>query len=161
MSYNDSEESGVFADFYEFDGGSDMKRLLWPICIVLIAIVLFSGFGGTDDVAFQDPSSVSEAAFSMRTSGYEDVTSFLVGRFVGDGGTSLRFDGAGGVTETSASLDLREGTAILTQSKGGAALLQLSIGGTSQLYSFQLISAEGAFTLTDADGNSETFQPMP
>ena len=138
-----------------------MKRLLWPICIVLIAIVLFSGFGGTEDIAPQDPSSVSEAAFAMRTAGYEDVTSFLVGRFTGDSGTNLRFDGMGGVTETSPSLELREGSAILTQSKGGATLLQLSIDGTQQLYTFQLVSAEGAFTLTDADGHSETFQPAP
>lgn len=138
-----------------------MKRLLWPICIVLIAIVLFSGFSGAEDMAPQDLSSVSEAAFAMRTSGYEDVTSFLVGNFVGDSGMKLRFDGVGGVTETSPSLDLRSGTAVLTQSQGGAALLQLSIDGTPQLYSFQLVSAEGAFTLTDAEGNSETFQPLP
>ena len=138
-----------------------MKRLLWPICIVLLAIVLFSGFGGTEELAFQDPSSVSEAAFAMRTSGYEDVTSFLVGRFLGDQGTSLRFDGVGGFSETSVNLDTRAGTVSLIQSEGGAALLQLTVDGTPQLYTFQLISAEGAFTLTDADGNSETFQPTP
>ena len=138
-----------------------MKRLLWPICIVFVAIVLFSGFGGTDDMAPQDLSSVSEAAFAMRTSDYEDVTSFLVGRFVGDQGSSLRFDGLGGFSETGANLDTRAGSVILTQSEGGATLLQLRIGDTVQLYSFQLISAEGAFTLTDANGNSETFQPSP
>ena len=138
-----------------------MKRLLWPICIVLIAIVLFSGFGGTEDGAFQEPASVSEAAFAMRTTGYEDVTSFLVGRFLGDQGTSLRFDGVGGFSETGVNLDTRQGTVTLTQSEGGAALLRLTVDGTPQLYTFQLISAEGAFTLTDANGDSETFQPTP
>lgn len=139
-----------------------MKRLLWPICVVLIAIVLFSGFSGTDDGigGMQDSLSVSEAAFAMRTSSSEDVTSFLVGRFAGDKGTTLRFDGVGGVSEISVGLVIREGTAILTQSEGGAALLQLSIDDTLQLYTFQLVSAEGAFTLTDANGDSETFQPI-
>lgn len=137
-----------------------MKRLLWPVCVVLIAIVLFSGFIGTEDGTSQSPVSVSEAAFAIRTSDCEDVTSFLVGRFDGDKGKRLRFDGVGGVWETSVNLDTREGTAILTQSEGGAALLQLNIGGTLQLYTFQLVSAEGDFTLTDADGNSETFQPL-
>lgn len=137
-----------------------MKRLLWPVCIVLIAIVLFSGFSGMEDGVAQGPVSVSEAAFAVRTSSCEDVTSFLVGCFDSDKGTRLRFDGAGGVIETSMNLDTREGTALLTQTAGGTALLQLSVGDSLQLYTFQLVSAEGAFTLTDADGGSETFQPV-
>lgn len=137
-----------------------MKRLLWPVCVVLIAIVLFSGFIGTENGVTQDPDSVSEAAFAMRTSDCEDVTGFLVGRFDGDKGTRLRFDGVGGVWETSASLETREGSAVLTQSEGGAALLQLRLDGTLRLYTFRLASAEGDFVLTDADGNSETFQPL-
>lgn len=139
-----------------------MKRLFWPVCVVLVAIIVFSGFGGAgSDGQAQDSFSVSEAAFAVRTSGSEDVTSFLVGRFQGDQGTSLRFDGVGGVWETGSNLVSREGSVTLSQSGNGATLLQLRFDGVSLLYTFRLESAAGDFSLTDVSGNCELFAPQP
>ena len=137
-----------------------MKRLLLPVCVILIAIVLFSGIGNNGEANAPENLSVSEAAFVIRTSDSEDASAFLVGRFQGEQGTRLNFDGAGTAEKTSVNLTMESGTYVLTQASGGTALLQIKFGGELRLYTFSLTSNEGAFRLTDADGNSEIFTPL-
>ena len=79
-----------------------MKRLLLPICIVALLALLISAFSGKDkpaEAAEETPrfSTVSEAAFSMRSTGSEDATSFLIGSFAGEHGEKLVFNGKGEV----------------------------------------------------------------
>ena len=138
-----------------------MRRLLLPVCIIFIAIVLFSVAGNPGGMkAVPDAISVSEAAYSVRAESGETVNAFLVGRFAGNQGTNLSFDGVGAVKQTKSNLDSIDGSYTLTQSKSGAALLQLRFGDTVKMYSFELTSPEGNFRLTDADGNTEIFRPI-
>lgn len=137
-----------------------MKRLLIPVCIILIAIVVISGVGGKDgakDVA--RPVSVEEAAFAMRTSKTEDATSFLVGRFAREDGEHLSFNGSGEVQRISANLVTETGECQLTQADDGSAILKMRFDGELTMYSFRLASPEGQFTLTDADGAVTTYTP--
>ena len=138
-----------------------MKRLLLPVGIILIAIVLFSAAGNPGRMrAVPDAVSVSEAAYSMRTNSGETANSFLIGRFAGNQGTNLAFDGVGAVKQTMSNLDSIEGSYTLTQSSSGAALLQIVLEDSAKMYSFELTSPEGNFRLTDADGNTEIFRPI-
>ena len=137
-----------------------MKRLLVPVCIIFIAIVLFSVAGNPSAQAVPDAISVSEAAYSVRAGASETANAFLVGRFAGNQGTNLSFDGVDAVKQTKANLDAAEGSYTLTQSKSGPALLQLRFGEALKMYSFELTSPEGDFRLTDADGNTEFFRPV-
>ncbi len=142
-----------------------MKRLLLPICIVALLALVISAFGGkgkpaekaTDAPRF---STVSEAAFSMRSSGSEDATSFLIGTFAGEHGEKLVFNGAGDVKRVMQNLSSVAGTYSLLQSADGATILNLSIGGAEKIYAFTIASPDGGFTIRDADGNTETFTPV-
>ena len=139
---------------------SATKRLLVPVALILVLIALFSLGGHRGVHAVPEGLSVSEAAYSVRSETAETVNSFLVGRFSGNQGTNLSFDGVGSVKQTEVNLDGVEGSYTLTQSRSGAALLQLCFDGTVTLYSFALTSPEGDFRLTDADGNTEYFRPV-
>ncbi len=140
-----------------------MKRLLLPICIVALVAILLSAVGGKEKAAKTEPrfSTVSEAAFSMRSSGAEDATSFLVGSFTGEHGEKLVFSGTGEVKRVMQNLSSVTGTYSLLQSTDGASILSLDIAGASKIYAFMLSSPDGAFTIRDADGNGETFTPVP
>ena len=142
-----------------------MKKLLLPICIVALLALLISAINGKakpETAAEAAPrfSTVSEVAFSMRSSGSEDATSFLVGSFAGEHGEKLVFNGFGEVKRVLQNLSSTTGTYSLLQSADGAALLDLSIGGAEKIYSFAIASPEGGFTVRDADGKQETFMPV-
>ena len=140
-----------------------MRKLLLPICIIALAAILFSAVGGKQKPAEETPrfTTVSEAAFSMRSSGSEDATSFLVGSFSGEHGEKLNFSGTGEVKRILQNLSSVTGTYSLLQSTDGASILRLDIGGVSKLYAFSVSSQEGGFTITDTDGNREAFTPVP
>ena len=141
-----------------------MKKLLLPICIVALVALLLSATGGKEKPAADDAprfTTVSEAAFSMRSSGSEDVTSRLVGSYTGENSETLIFNGAGEVKRIAQNLSSKAGTYSLLQSADGAAILRMDLDGTSVNYAFVIASAEGAFTIRDADGHSETFTPVP
>jgi len=140
-----------------------MKRLLLPICIVALVALLFSALGDKSQQGEDVPrfTSVSEAAFSMRSSGAEDATSRLVGNYLGENGEKLSFNGTGDVRRISQNFSSVEGDYTLLQSSDGAAILQMDYPGASQLYSFHIVSPEGQFSLTDQDGSTETFTPVP
>ena len=145
-----------------------MRKLLLPICIVALLILLLSGvIGKGKDREKPAPvettpafTTVSEAAFSMRSTGSEEATSFLVGSFAGEHGEELVFDGAGEVKRVTQSLSVAKGTYQLLQSSAGASLLTLSIGGAEKTYTFEIASQDGGFTIRDEDGNAETFLPV-
>ncbi len=139
-----------------------MKRLLLPICIVALLALILSAFGGKGKQTEDAPrfTTVSEAAFSMRSSGSEDATSFLVGSYAGEHGEKLSFNGAGEVKRVLQNLSSTTGRYSLLQSSDGAAILDLDVGGSEKLYAFVIAGPEGGFTITDADGNSETFTPV-
>ena len=140
-------------------GDRVMKRLLLPVCLILIAVVLFSGVGEKQTTPIED-LTVSEAAFSIRSSGSEDATSFLVGRFLSNQGTRLNFDGSGAVEKTAANLNVEPGKYRLTQSADGAVVLQITFDEVQSMYCYRLSSPEGEFELTDSSGNIETFHPI-
>ena len=141
-----------------------MKRLLLPICIVALLALLISAINGKgkQPAAEEAPrfSTVSEAAFSMRSSGSEDATSFLIGTFAGEHGEKLAFNGTGEVKRVLQNLSSTSGTYSLLQSADGAALLNLSVGGAEKIYAFSIASPEGGFIIRDADGKTETFLPV-
>ena len=141
-----------------------MKKLLLPICIIALALLLFSAVKGKTAKPGQDaPSvtSVSEAAFSMRSSGSSDATSRLVGSYKGEDGEKLVFNGTGEVKRVAQNLSSVTGRYTLLQSADGAAILDLELNGGNALYSFVISSPEGNFTLTDGDGAAKTFTPVP
>ena len=139
-----------------------MKRILLPVFVIALAVLLISAIGGKDKPADDAPRivTVSEAAFSMRSTGAEDATSFLVGSFAGEHGEKLMFSGAGEVKRVMQNLSSVTGSYSLLQSADGAVILSLDIAGAEKLYAFSLASPEGQFTIRDADGNTETFTPV-
>lgn len=141
-----------------------MKKLLLPIIIIAFAAILITAVGGKGKraAAAEAPrfSTVSEAAFSMRSSGSEDATSFLVGSFAGEHGEKLVFNGSGEVKRVLQNLSATTGSYSLMQSADGAALLELNIGNAEKIYAFTVAAPDGGFIIRDADGNSETFTPL-
>ena len=140
-----------------------MRKVLLLICIVALGALLLSAVTGKTAAPAEGApqiTSVSEAAFSMRSSGSENATSRLVGSFTDSHGEKYSFDGAGGVKRVAQNLSSVSGSYVLLQSAGGAAILDLSIDGREAIYSFAISSPEGHFTLTDADGATETFTPV-
>ena len=125
-------------------------------------ISAFSGKDKPAEAAEETPrfSTVSEAAFSMRSTGSEDATSFLIGSFAGEHGEKLVFNGKGEVKRVLQNLSSTNGTYSLLQSADGASLLNLSIGGAEKVYAFNIASPDGGFTVRDADGKTETFTPI-
>ena len=142
-----------------------MKKLLLPICIIALIAILLSAVNGKKKTAAATEeaprfSTVSEAAFSMRSSGSEDATSFLVGSFSGEHGEKLVFNGRGEVKRVLQNLSSVTGAYQLLQSADGAALLNLNIGGAEKIYAFSIASPDGGFIIRDADGKQETFTPV-
>ena len=105
-------------------------------------------------------TSVSEAAFSMRSTGAQDATSRLVGSYTNDRGEKFNFSGSGEVRRVAQNLSSVDGSYSLLQSADGAAILDMSFDGRQALYTFALASPEGQFTLTDADGVTQTLTPV-
>lgn len=138
-----------------------MKKLVLAVCAVMLVVFLVTG-GGKKAADGTSPEilSVSEAAFSIRNSESEDATSFLVGRFTKENGQRLSFDGQGEVKNIAANLVTEVGSYTLTQTSSGAAILRIDMDNDVELYSFKLLSAQGGFTLTDEDGNTETYMPV-
>jgi len=139
-----------------------MKRAFLPLCLVVIAvvaIVLTGRQAATTEVP--DLSAVSEAAFDVRRTGSENATSFLVGNFTTEKGEKFCFSGKGEVKRIGLNLSSVTGQYVLLQSDSGAAVLQLELDGTERLYAFRLASPEGNFTLTDAEGITTAFAPVP
>ena len=139
-----------------------MRKLLLPICIVALVAVLLSGVSEKQPTTRDAPrfTTVSEAAFSMRSSGSQDATSFLVGTYAGEHGEKLTFNGAGEVKRVLQNLSSTTGRYALLQSTDGAAILDLDVGGNEKLYAFVVAGPDGGFTITDADGNTESFTPV-
>ena len=140
-----------------------MKKIFLTICIVaLLALVLSAVAGRTPAPAEGAPqiTSVSEAAFSMRSTGSENATSRLVGSFTDEHGEKYNFSGFGQVKRIAQNLSSVEGTYTLLQSADGAAILDMSVNGEQAIYSFAITSPEGQFTLTDVNGATETFTPV-
>ena len=139
-----------------------MKKLLLPICIIALVAVLLFAKGGKQTTGEDAPrfTTVSEAAFSMRSSGSQNATSFLVGGYSGEYGEKLSFNGAGEVKRVMQNLSSVSGDYSLLQSADGAVILDLNIGGSAKLYTFAIASPEGGFIITDQDGNAETFLPV-
>lgn len=139
-----------------------MRKLLLPICIVALVAVLLSGVSEKQPTTGDAPrfTTVSEAAFSMRSSGSQDATSFLVGTYAGEHGEKLTFNGAGEVKRVLQNLSSTTGRYALLQSTDGAAILDLDVGGNEKLYAFVVAGPDGGFTITDADGNTESFTPV-
>lgn len=141
-----------------------MRRLILPLCVIaLLALVLSAVQGKSRDTvqavdapAFQ---TVTEAAFSLRKSGAEDATSFLVGNYMGERSGKMIFDGAGQVRQVRKDLSYIPGSYSLMQSADGAAILRMELDRGERLYSFSLASPDGGFTLRDAEGVEETFWP--
>ncbi len=140
-----------------------MRRLLLPICIIVLAVILFSVLGDKNSTGENAPrfTTVSEAAFSMRSSGAEDATSFLVGSYIGEQGEKLNFSGTGEVRRVAQNLSVAEGSYSLLQSADGASILRMGYSDADQLYAFRIVSPEGRFSLTDQQGNTEIFTPVP
>ena len=143
-----------------------MRRLFLPICVIALLALLLSAVGGKKKDAPQGAdtpafTSVTEAAFSLRRTGSEDATSFLVGNFYGEQSGKMFFDGAGSVRRIRTDLSYIPGTYSLMQSEDGAAILRMELDAGEQLYTFSVASPEGGFVLRDAGGAEETFLPMP
>lgn len=141
-----------------------MRRLILPVCIIALLALVLSAVDGKKENTATAPgapaySSVTEAAFSLRKSGAEDATSFLVGSYMGERSGKLIFDGAGQVRQVRKDLSYIPGSYSLMQSADGAAVLRMELDRGEQLYSFSLASSEGGFKLRDAKGGEETFMP--
>ena len=141
-----------------------MKKVLLSICIVALLALLFSAVGGkTETPAEGEPhfTTVSEAAFSMRSSGAENATSRLVGSFTGEHGQKLVFDGVSEVKRVAQNLSFVTGTYSLLQAADGAAILQMEIGDTSGNFTFSITSPEGEFIFLNDTATTEIYTPVP
>ena len=145
-----------------------MRKVLLSICIIALAVLVLTAVTGKSKApapaapAGDAPrfSSVSEAAFSMRSTGSQDATTRLVGSFTDSHGEKYNFSGYGEVKRIAQNLSSVEGNYTLLQSADGAAILDMSLDGKEAIYSFNLASPEGHFTLTDSSGATETFTPI-
>ena len=135
-----------------------MKRLIIPICVIVVAMLLFSVNGKQPETA--EPLDVETAAFMIRTSESRNASQCLVGKFLGDQGTRLNFDGNGTVESTAVNLDVTSGSYSLTESDG-ASILQMKFDGVRTMYILQHLPDEVGFRITDANGNSEVFTAVP
>ena len=141
-----------------------MRRLILPLCVIALLALVLSAVQGNSREAVQAADApayqtVTEAAFSLRVSGAEDATSFLVGNYMGERSGKMIFDGAGQVRQVRKDLSYIPGSYSLMQSADGAAILRMELDRGERLYSFSLVSPEGGFTLRDAQGVEETFMP--
>ena len=143
-----------------------MRRLILPACTVaLLALLVSTASGKKQDAAKEAGApaftTVTEAAFSLRSTKTEDASSFLIGNFAGDQSSGkLVFDGEGSVRRVQQDLSYTSGSYCLVQSEDGAAILWMELDGGEQLYSFSVASPEGGFVLRDASGETETFMPV-
>ena len=110
-----------------------MRKLLISICIVALAALLISTVGGKSKSAaaadVPQITSVSQAAFSMRSTGAEDATSRLVGSYAGEHGEKLSFNGDGEVKRIAQNLSSKAGSYTLLQSSDGASILDMDLDG--------------------------------
>lgn len=140
-----------------------MRKILLTVCIIALVVLLLSAVSGKFSAPAEGApqiTSVSEAAFSMRSGGSEDATRRLVGSFTDGSGVKYNFNGYGGVKRIAQNLSGTNGSYSLLQSPDGAAILDMSIDGQQAIYSFAVTSAEGQFTLTDAKGVARIFTPV-
>ena len=143
-----------------------MRRWILAICVIALLALVLSAVGGKGRDAEQEPDApafqtVTEAAFSLRKSGAEDATSFLVGNYMGERSGKMVFDGAGQVRQIRKDLSYIPGSYSLMQSADGAVILRMELDRGERLYSFSLASPEGGFLLRDENGREETFLPTP
>jgi len=136
-----------------------MKKVLVLIVIlVLCAAGVFQFVGNVQDNP--DGLTLAEATFSVRKEKTSDCTSFLVGRFLCDDGRVIEFDGLGNVVRYEINLAETIGIYSLTQAEGGAAVVRMDLGSGPALYSLQLTSPQGEFTLIDAANVTHVFTPV-
>lgn len=135
-----------------------MKKLLIFVVIIVLAAVVVVQFNGSFH-ADPDELTLAEATFSVRAGETSDATKFLVGKFVCEDGSTLVFDGMGGVVHYAINLAETKGSYSLTESKDGAAVVRMDIGKGPALYTFKIVSPQGEFTLTDAANISHKFVP--
>ncbi len=141
-----------------------MRRILLVVCIVALLALVLNAVGGNDGSTAQDPdgpafTTVSEAAFSLRSTGAEDATSFLVGNFTGNS-VRLFFDGAGAVKMIKPDYSTFRGSYSLRQSANGDAILGMAFDdGKETMYTFEIASPEGGFRLRNSAGTAWTFLP--
>lgn len=140
-----------------------MRRIFLAVCIVAMLALVLKAVVGKGGSPAQDPDAafitVSEAAYSLRSSGTEDATSFLIGNFTGSS-VKLCFDGAGAVKMIKQDFSTYRGSYSLQQSLSGAAILSMTIGeGKETLYTFEIASPEGGFILRNSAGTEWTFLP--
>ena len=145
-----------------------MRKVLLSICVIALAVLVLAAVAGKTKAPAEAVSagdgprftSVSEAAFSMRSTGSENATSRLVGSFLDEHGEKYVFNGFGEVKRVAQNLSSVTGSYTLLQSADGAAILDMTVNGEQAIYSFAITSPEGQFTLTDANGGTEIFTPV-
>ena len=133
-----------------------MKKILLPVLIIaLVALLLSSVTEKTGKV--EDPApkvtSVSEAAFSMRATGATDVSTRLVGNFVGENGVKLCFSGSGEVKRVAQNLNSTMGRYALLQSQSGASILELELAKPAEIINGTIVlyfTDEELFYASDA-----------
>lgn len=142
-----------------------MRRILLVVCIVALLALVLHAVGGKDNATAQSADApafltVSEAAYSLRSSATQDATSFLVGSFRSANGVILSFDGAGAVKMIKQDYSTFRGRCSLQQSVNGAAILRMAFDEeTETMYTFEIASPEGGFTLRNSAGTEWTFLP--
>ncbi len=136
-----------------------MKKTLAAVLVIaaVICIVYFAGGGKNDKDASVGTPNINIAAETISAAGTisKNATSFLVGTFAGSDGSEIFFDGIGTYRNGSDS-----GEYTLTDNGGNTGTLSLTSSGKVSLYSFQLISGEGEFSLVSADRDAVDYSPI-
>ena len=136
-----------------------MKKFLVFLAIIVFGIAAAVQISGSIHQN-ADGLTLAEAAFSVRAKETTDSTPFLVGKFLGEDGSRIVFDGCGGVTRYAVNLSEASGSYSLMQADNGAAVIRMDLGSGPALYTFTIVSSEGQFTLTDAANVVHTFTPV-
>ncbi len=139
-----------------------MKRFAFgvlAVCMVVLLVVSLNG--GFNDVEKQN-INYNEAAFTMPKSltGAKDITSFLIGDFVGDDGSKLSFDGMGSMRRIGADGMVITGSYALLQQSDGSVMAHFVFEAGEEFYGFSLVSELGEYILQNEDGKSIKYAPI-
>lgn len=143
-----------------------MKRALTSA--LLLALCLFlCGCGETAlPTVEEEQQRVVEAALSINDLGNakklrkgHEVTSCLVGDFTVSNGYTASFDSRGSVKLTAPNKKSTAGFFYLTEKSDESVVLVIRFGDGEEEYTFEQLTPEGSFSLTDREQTELIFEP--
>ena len=140
-----------------------MKKALIPAILLSLSILSACSVVVPEE-SENSEQQTAEAAFSVKqfSSGksrkkVRDATSFLVGEYYVNNGFTACFDGRGSVTMVSPEGDKAGGYYAMEEGDRKHATVHINMGEGETKYTYNLISSEGDFTLSNGSSSLLVF----